>query len=50
MIINIILIAFIIAGIFFLVRYDVMGRLYYVISRQVAQNKSQSEKIMPRVS
>ena len=43
MIINIILVICIIAGIFFLVRYDVMGRLYDVISRQVAQNKSESK-------
>ncbi len=42
-VINIILIAFVIVGIFFLVRYDVMGKLYDVISRQVAQNKSESK-------
>ena len=39
-IINIILVTCIIAGILFLIRYDVMGRLYDVINRQVAQNKS----------
>lgn len=42
-IVNIILIVSIIACIFFLVRYDVMGKLYDVISRQIAQNKSESK-------
>ena len=44
MIVNIVIVTCAIAGIFFIVKYDVMGRLYNVISRQVAQNKSQSEK------
>lgn len=43
MVINIILIAFIVVGIFFIVRYDVIGKLYDVISCQVAQNKSELE-------
>ncbi len=44
MVINIILIAFTIAGIFFLIRYEIMGKLYDAMSSQVTQNKSQSEK------
>jgi len=44
MIINIILIAFIIVGIFFLVRYDVLGKFYDLMSIQIIQNKFQSEK------
>ena len=39
-IINIVLVVCIIAGIFFLIKYDVMGRLYDIINLQVAQNKS----------
>ena len=42
-IINIILIVSFAIGIFFLIRYDVIGRLYDVMSCQVAQNKSQSK-------
>ena len=43
MIINIILIVSFVIGIFFLIRYDAMGKLYDAISRQVAQNKSESK-------
>jgi hypothetical protein len=39
-IINIVLIACIVIGVFFLIKYDVMGRLYDIIKLQVAQNKS----------
>lgn len=39
-IINITLIACTVIGIFFLMKYDVMGRLYDIIELQVAQNKS----------
>ena len=39
-IINIVLAVCIIVGIFFLIKYDVMGRLYDIIELQVAQNKS----------
>jgi len=39
-IINIVLIVCTIVGIFFLIKYDVMGRLYDIIKLQVAQNKS----------
>jgi len=39
-IINIALIVCAVVGMFFLIRYDVMGRLYDVINLQVAQNKS----------
>ena len=39
-IINIVLIVCSIVGVFFLIRYDVMGKLYDVIDLQVAQNKS----------
>jgi len=39
-IIKIVLVACIIVGIFFLIKYDVMGRLYDIINFQVAQNKS----------
>lgn len=42
-VINIILIACITAGTFFMIRYDIMGKLYDAMSRQVAQNKTQSE-------
>jgi hypothetical protein len=39
-IINITLIACTIIGVFFLIKYDVMGRLYDIIELQTAQNKS----------
>ena len=39
-IINIVLVVCIIVGLFFLIKYDVMGRLYDIINLQVAQNKS----------
>ena len=39
-IINIVLIVCTIVGMFFLIKYDVMGRLYDIIKLQVAQNKS----------
>lgn len=39
-IINIVLIVCTIIGIFFLIKYDVMGRLYDIIEFQAAQNKS----------
>ena len=42
-IINITLIACTIIGIFFLIKYDVIGRLYDIIDLQVAQNKSGQE-------
>ena len=40
-VINIIIIACITAGIFFMIRYDIVGKLYDVMSDQAAQNKSQ---------
>jgi len=42
-IINITLIVCTIVGIFFLIKYDVIGRLYDIIDLQVAQNKSGQE-------
>ena len=39
-IINIVLIACTVIGIFFLVKYDVMGKLYDIIELQATQNKS----------
>lgn len=43
LIINIILIVSFIISIFFLIRYDVMGKLYDLKNLQFSQNKSQSE-------
>ena len=42
-IINITLIVCTVVGVLFLIKYDVMGRLYDIIELQVAQNKSDQE-------
>ena len=42
-IINIALIVFTVIGVLFLIKYDVMGRLYDIIELQVAQSKYDQE-------